>query len=250
MQFITRVKLWRAMVLGALLLLSTATGAQAGYTLQVFEDGVAQTGVLTPSGTALNSNYSFAHFDITLVSSFTTQSSGLTTLNTQLQAHLTGAGNHTVELKLVYDGYTLPVGSPLIVTTSGSANFGDSAAGDKATGQAWADAGNTNAFNTGTTAGVQTATSPGLTANGVVMNPNPASFMIGRSGAYSLKQDVAINLTADANTTGQANLLTTVQAVPAPNSAILALAGVPMIGLFGWLRRRKVNGQEMTMSVA
>jgi hypothetical protein len=228
-----------ALSVGVVLLLPTAP-ARASYFYQIFDDGIAQTAILTPVGSSFASVHSTTNFDITIASSLTVQSSGLTTLDTQLQAHekVGVTGQHTIEIKIAFTDYALPAGTPLFVTSSGSANFGDAAPGDKGTGQAWANAANTSAFNTGTTDVKQTATSSGGSAFGVTLLPNPDSFLFTRSGNFALNQDLTVALTNNINTTGQVELLTTVAPVPAPAGLVLALTGMPVLAFGGWMRRR------------
>jgi len=240
MRFFTQAKVLSAMVLGALLLLASASSARAGYFYQIFDNGVAQTGIVTPAGNNFVTVVSTTNFDITIASSFTVQTSGLTTLDSQLQAHekATSTGKNTIEIRIAYTDYALPAGSPVTVSSSGAANFGDTSMNDTGMGQAWGDAGNTSTFNTGVTGGVQTGTSPGGTAFGVVLLPNPSTFEFAKSGNYSLKQDLKLSLTEHVNTTGQIELITDV-AIPAPAGLALVLTGLPVLGLGGLLRRRK-----------
>ena len=65
------------------------------------------------------------------------------------------------------------------------------------------------------------------------------------SGIYTLTGTVTLALQAGA----YVNFTLDSQVVaPAPNSAVLALAGVPMLGLFGWLRRRNSVAPELSMA--
>jgi hypothetical protein len=246
-----RLKL-SALVLGALLLLSSATSARASYFYQVFEDGspadVMPPGVRTSSGNSFSTIFSTKDFDIAIGTSFTKQNTGKTTLDTTFNVHLNpGSGTHTIELKLAFTGYTLPTGSPLKVSTSGTANFGDAAKGDFATGQTWANVGNTSDFNNGSTKGPQSATNPSDGTNaGLFMVPNPADFFFTPSGDFALNQDLFLSLSStdcDQETSGQVTLLTTVSGpvVPAPAALLLVLSGTPVLGFWGWLRRRRIG---------
>lgn len=221
--------------------LFTAAPARASYFYQIFDDGVAVTGIITPSGNSFSTILSTTNFDITIASSLTVQSVSMTTLNTNLQAHLNGPGTHTIEIKVAFVDYSMPAGSPLLAVSSGSANFADSNNKDFATGQAWGNAANTSAFNTGATGGKQTANSPGGDAFGVVLNPNPSSFSFARSGNFALNQDLLISLTNGTNTTGQdqfSTIVTSPGVVPAPAGLVLALTGMPVLAFGGWVRRR------------
>jgi hypothetical protein len=65
---------------------------------------------------------------------------------------------------------------------------------------------------------------------------------------FTIKGHATITVAAGSNVKFQ--LTENVIAAPAPASAILALAGLPMIGLVFWNRRRKAPAQELAMSVA
>jgi hypothetical protein len=228
-----------AVLLIGAVVLAVPPPAQAEF-LQIQDDGVDMTGVLTSAGPVLISINSTTNFDITIVSSFMMQAPGLSTLDTQVQAHMrTGVtGQHRLEMKLAFTDYAFPVGSPLMVKTSGAANFGDSALGDSATSQTWGNAANTGEFNVGATAGMQVANSPGGSAFGVVMDPNPATFSFSSMGNFALNQDIIIALTDDNNTSGQAEIMTDVTPMPAPAGFILAITGLPVLAIGQWLRRQ------------
>jgi hypothetical protein len=225
----------------------TAAPAQADYTYQIFDNDVAVGGVKTVIGTSFVDSVSTPNFNITIVTSFTSQASGMTILDTQLQAHEMGTGSNKIEVKLFYNNYTLPAGTPLTVFSSASANFTDSKAGDTATAQSWANAvnqttGDAAGFNKGTTQVKQTGSSPGGDAFGIVENPNPSTFAFDRTNPmFTLAQDLSLTLTNDTNTSGQNELVTTVtppSAVPAPAGLVLVLTGMPVLAFGGWVRRR------------
>jgi len=76
---------------------------------------------------------------------------------------------------------------------------------------------------------------------------NPTTFTLSVAGVTA--STVISGVSFSFGTTAGDNVAgTPVQVVPAPNSAILALAGVPMIGLFGWLRRRKSAAPGIAMA--
>ena len=137
-------------------LLGLASPARANYIYQIFDDGVAQTGQVTPGGNAFSTTLSTTNFQGIIGSSFTTISPLLTVLTTNLQAQLNPpGGTHTITIELNYSGYTQPGAGRLLASTSGQANITNSTTSDMATFQAWADANNSNAFQAGVTGGVQ-----------------------------------------------------------------------------------------------
>jgi hypothetical protein len=74
--------------------------------------------------------------------------------------------------------------------------------------------------------------------NGGGFRDDTVGFQLG-SNPYTISVVTAVSETT-ANLTLQPNAIAEVtNATPAPASAVLALASLPMIGLFGWLRRRR-----------
>jgi hypothetical protein len=245
MQLFRPAKLLTALVLGALLWMGSASTASAGYIWTILDDGVVAASGSTAagalsfdSGTVLTTNFSLvAGSSLTsgnLVPTVVTLASELKDLK------LIGNGTHTVTLELVYQGYVDPVGSPLAAANTASADFTGSSTSDKATFQAWADANNGSTFNSGTTAGQQSANSPGGTATGVVLTPDGATFTFDRTGAYSLKQTLSITL-SNGGSSGQVQGTTTITTVPEPASMLIALVGAPMLGAGYLARRRKAK---------
>jgi hypothetical protein len=58
-------------------------------------------------------------------------------------------------------------------------------------------------------------------------------------GPFSLTMVMDFTLATDGSVKGLTGTVNVVPAVPAPATAILALAGAPLFGVFGWMRRRK-----------
>jgi hypothetical protein len=234
-----------AVVLG-IVFLGTAQPARAGYSYTIFDDGVDQTGLVTPAGNIFADVISTPNFTITILSSFTVQTSGGTVLNTNLQATLNPAaiGQHEIMVKLNFDDYALPPGSPLNASTAASATFTNSpTTTDDASAQAWGDPGNSSAFESGATGGAQTGASAGTPgAFGVTLQPNPATFLLARVGNYSLSQTLAgsISQSGDAVEAVQVQATTTVTsiaAIPEPATMAMLLSGLPLAA--GALYRRR-----------
>jgi len=218
--------------------------AHASYSYTIFDDGVAQTALVTPVGNNFVTSLSTTHFQITIASSFTTPNQLGTVLNTNLQGQLDVGvtGTHTIKIELNYNNYVLPVGTPLLANNAASATFTNSpSTNGQATFQAWGSTANSSSFETGTTAGQMSVGSPVGTATGLVLGPTPNSFLFTNTGSYSLSQTLSLKL--DGGTTGPGTAAgqvqgTTTVTVPAPAGLVLALTGLPVLGGFGWLRRR------------
>jgi len=240
------IKTLAALLLGVCLL-GLAPPAQANYTYQVFDDGAPQGGIVTPPPDLSNPpDDSFStgfittdHFRLTIASSATSPNQLGTTLFTNLQAQLKVGvtGSHTITVKLNYDDYTLPAGSPLNVSTAASATFTNTNVGDQATFQAWGSTANSSVFQSGTTSVQQSVTYAGGNPIGLALNPNPTSFLFTNTGTFSLSQTLSLSLSNGTTNAGQVQGTSTVT-VPAPAGLALALAGLPALAVGGWMRRR------------
>ena len=247
MRFFAQAKVLSAMVLGALLLLSSASTSRASFFYEVFDDGsnvgVVPGGVQTAPGPTFSNTFTTPNFSITITSGFETQNAVTSVLNTNLQASMeSGAGQHTIEVRVVFTDFTLPADMDIHAVSSASATFTNSTAGDKSTFQAWGNAANTSAFNTGATAGQQSVTSPGGSTVPMVLTPDQAAFDFVRSGNFAMSQTLTLSLTNAAGSAGQIQGTTTITAtnpIPAPAGLALVLSGLPVLGLGALLRRRK-----------
>jgi hypothetical protein len=241
------IKLLSGVVLGALLLLSSATTARASYVFQVFEDGAS---VGPPFFAFTTKDFFIASFtstDFSLLAtttSVTAQNPATTILDSNLNVTLMpGSGKHTIDLKLVYTDYLMPAGSPVSVSTKGNVVFNVASAGDSASGQTWGNPLNTPLFDTGFTGGSRTASNPSDGQNAVDL-ASAANFSFDRAGLFALAQDLSLTLTGeDEGANGVLQMTTTVQgpAVPAPAALLLVLSGTPVLGVWGWLRRRQTG---------
>jgi len=162
----------------------------------------------------------------------------------------------TLKVDLSTTGYTFPTGGALALSSSVSATASafNLLGGDAITFQSYADSGNggnnlyggtlLNPSGGAVTTGAQTSAS-------VKVNPDKTldiGFIPGTNRVpgpnglpFSMTQEVTFVLAAGASLTlnGQS-----VVATPAPAGLLLALSGLPLLGLGRWLRRRKQGGTE------
>jgi hypothetical protein len=252
MNLFTRMKL---KALGILLfgvcLLGSASKADAGFVIQVFDDGVDQTAggfILPPGQTSYSLAGSTAHFSIVINTSFTVISPAVTVLDSNLQVSLAGGGGtHVLLVKLAFVGYLDPATNPLFVSSSASSNFQNSSATtDKTNFQSWAKspsaAATLAALENGLTAGAQGANSTGGFSTGTINNGNPLTVVLPNgAGNYSLAQDLSVTLGNGIGNSGQVQGSTVVAATPVPASMLLALSGVPVLAIGAWMRRRQLS---------
>jgi len=222
--------------LAVVALLLAAGPSQAALVIALQEAGVNGGAITTvATGTDFTSaSYSgtYGDFKVTFDSAATDNGA---TLSDILQSTTKVTNNNgstaTLHLWVTQTNYSLPAGSPLWMEAglSGTVNSGTLAYGKIY--QAWADK-NNNAFGTGDfTLGAQSATPSGSTFDtGSAMN----NFF--RSGAYSVTTEINFTISGggSANFSSHVNLAPT----PAPAGLMLALTGLPCLGL-GWLVRRR-----------
>jgi len=147
----------------------------------------------------------------------------------------------TLKLWISQNNFSLPAGTPLRVESGlgGTVNSGTVVL--TSIFQAYADKGN-NLLANGTLTGgaaITDFTNGPQTAslNGTTLDTGSASGTFNRTGLYSLTSVVTFTLSAG----GSANFGTHVNVthMPEPASALLLVAGLPFLGLGGYLRRRK-----------
>jgi hypothetical protein len=216
--------------------LGVVTPARASFTLTLRETGFSDMVVTDGGANDMASGAgqivyvgAFGHFAITLDTATTTNGTPL--INTvggriQVTANVTRdgtPGDATLELLLSDDSFTAPFASghsldfSSQIATTGSA-------GTIAFQSTYTDAGNNVVL-----------TNPLVTLPAV---GNEVHTTLIRDGAtYTLASDTQITLGA---LTNAAITGTTTVNTPAPGSLVLALAGLPLFGMVGWLRRRRL----------
>jgi hypothetical protein len=211
------------------------------------------------SGNSLVFFGSTTHFAITNGSGLSnnpgTQGGSNLDLSNNSQVNTTfgaAGGTHSIRIELSQDGWLAPTGSPLSLSSSAGGSFayiqGTNLAASQsvlATYQGFLD--NTNTLFGQPGAGstpIQTAsasrTSVGTTP--LVFAP-PTSVNVTTPGGtpFSMTDVLTLTFSLDAGS-GQASAnvsASTTAAVPAPAGIVLALTGVPFLGIGTWLRRRR-----------
>lgn len=244
--------------------------ARAGFAVDVYDDGVLQGGVFSfVSG----SPGAYSLIFVGTTTHFSLNGSGISdNPGTPSDAHLqlgsneqvsanfgTSGGTHTIKIVISEDGWTNPMGNPLLLSSSPGGSFGysagiNSSAHQKvtATYQGFLDntdtpfgqpaAGSTTIQTASASLGsVGTANlvfSPGVSVNAGVPGGTP----------FSMTGVLTFTFTLDAGSgTSSANVSASTTAAPpsradvapAPTGLVLALTGAPFLGIGAWLRRRR-----------
>jgi len=248
--------------------LAAPSQARAAFTVAVYDDNVLQGGV---TATVVNNHLvlfggSTTHFDIS-GGQGTSNNPGIPTgasLNLATNEEVLTSGNffvggntHTLKIVISEDGYTAPTGTPLLLSSStAGGSLGDTGGSISVTAnnQSFLDNAIGNAaYGTPaafvTPAGVGTGVATGtasLTGSGTAplnLNPGTVTGVITSGGVpFTLTNVVTFSFTLSAGSSGNAGLSTsTVATAPAPAGLVLALTGLPVVGVGSWLRRRRAT---------
>lgn len=259
-----------ALLVGASLF-GAPTHVYADYAVRVYDDGNLEfqggngvssigTGGVLVVGNSLIFTATTTNFSITSGSGSSnnpgTQGGsnlGLSNNETITSTFGVAGGTHTIRIELSQDGFTAPTGTPLTLSSSAGGSF-DYLGGTNPNAQQSVAAtyqgflasspgplfgqpagGSTPiqvASASRTTAGTSPLVfSPGTSVNNLVPGGTP----------FSLTDVLTFTFTLDAGS-GQtaANVsASTVASVPAPAGVVLALSGLPVLGIGTWLRRRR-----------
>jgi len=247
-------------LLATAFLLGTPTKARAGYSVRVYDDGVLQGGInVFTAGNQLVFFGTTTHFSISNGSGLSnnpgTQGGSNLSLSNNEQISTTfgsTGGQHTIRIELSQDNWLAPTGTPLNLSSSAGGSTGyvtgtnlSATQTISASYQGFLD--NTNALfgqpGVGATP-IQNASStqnsagssplvfaPPVSSNGLV--PGGTPFSITDVLTFNFKMDAGSGQ-ATANVSGS-----TVASVPAPAGIVLALTGLPFLGIGAWLRRRR-----------
>jgi hypothetical protein len=247
-----------ALLVGAAILAAPAQ-ARAAYNVEVFDDGVLQSGIsVFVSGNSLVFFGATTHFDITNGSASSNNPGNQNGANLGMTGNAqvmslfgAGGGTHTLSIIVSQTNWTAPTGNPLEVSSSGGGSLAATGATASATSTYQGFLDNTNTLYGTPAAGgtplqtASTSTPPGLTnplvySPAVAVNPNAP----GGTASFSLTDDLFFKVTVGAGggTNFGASFTTDVtQIVPAPAGLVLALTGLPVLGVGTWLRRRRAS---------
>jgi hypothetical protein len=248
-----------ALLAGALVL-GSPSQAQASYSVRVYDDGVLQGGIgVLTVGNSLIFTGTTTNFSITNGSGLSnnpgTEGGSNLALSSNEQISTTfGAtgGTHTIRIELSQDGWSAPTGSPLTLSSSAGGSFdylqGTNLSATQsvtATYQGFLD--NTNTLfgqPAGGSTPIQTASASRTTVGTTSLVYSPGTSVntsVPGGTPFSMTDVLEFTFTLDAGS-GQttANVsASTVASVPAPAGLVLALSGLPILGIGTWLRRRR-----------
>jgi len=242
-------------------ILGPTSRAQAGFTVAVYDDNNLQSTIaLTPVSNQLVFFGGLTdHFDLTSgqgSSNFPGLQTGAS-LNQNSSAQVstganffTGGNTHKITIVISESGYTLPVGTPMSISSSSGGSF-------LSTGGVVTLATTNQSFlDTSGAAYVPGAVyaAPGGVGTGVATGSNsttstlPMNFLQDTVGAnnipgatpFTITNVITLTFTLDSGGSGQGGLSSsTLVTVPAPAGLVLALTGVPCLGLVSRFRRRR-----------
>ena len=247
-----RKSLLLAMILAGAIVLGGPAGARADFTLQVFQDGV-QLLDQSFSTNQVQFNQTVGAYYVTGDILYTNNPGDINNGNIQISG-MTIEDNdgkqHTLSLVLSANNFTSPgqAGSQMLLSSTASiTGTGLLGPSDSFTYQGYADA-NNNLFGT---------TSPppvGGVASGGAVTTGLSSFTMAdgtltqgktdtKTATFVRTQDLySLTSVSTFTMTGGGSIgfaTSTAAALPAPAGIVLALSGVPLLGLGHWLRRRR-----------
>lgn len=232
-------KLFFAAVVVGITVLGSATPARAAFEIALQEAGVNGGAPLVVASGADFSNISFngtfGDFTVDVLGGSSHNGATLSDLLSSTTRVTNNSGTtQTLTIIVSQTNYTLPVGSTMAVESGLGGSVSTGTLTMTNIFQAYADAGNTLRGTTAFTTGSQTAT-----PNGSTFDTGSATGTFLRTGSYSLTTITTFTLSGGgvANFSSHENL-NAPSAVPVPSGLVLALTGIPVLGLGAWVRRR------------
>jgi hypothetical protein len=225
-------------VLALLAVLGATQSARADLEIALQEAGVnggARTVVGTGSAfTSASFTGTYGDFTVTIFGGAATNGANLSQLLSSTTSVTNNNGStHTLHLWVTETDYTLPAGTQLSVESGlgGSVSTGTLTMSNIY--QAWADKNNGLFGTTDFSNGLQTAT-----ANNSTFDTGSAVGTFTRgAGNYSVTSEA--NFTMSAGATANFSAHVKLSPTPAPAGLVLALSGLPLLGIACWRRRRK-----------
>lgn len=232
-----------AAVMIGLMVLGSATPARAAFEIALQEAGVnggAATVVVSGANFSnLNWDGNYGDFTVEVLGGSSHNAATLSDLlSSTTRVTNNSTDTKTLMILVSQTDYTLPVGSPLSVESGLGGSVSTGTLSMTNIFQAYADAGNTLRGTTDFTTGPQSAA-----PNGSTFDTGSATGLFSRTGSYSLTTITTFTLSGGgvANFSSHENLKAPT-AASAPTGLVLALTGLPVLGLAAWARRRRAAG--------
>jgi hypothetical protein len=257
MRFRNLLPLALAALVGAATLGAPAP-ARAAFEILVFVDGVQETLDLPVTGTSkafgvLGATTSDGLFTLSLSALATnysgTPSAALMSNNSNISViqNFSESMPHTLTVVISENGWTAPASAPLILSSSAGGAIGSTGGAFDltATNQGFVDTSNAlaglNPGGTSTPIANASASISGTGTASLVYTPSPSTNTAPGGVPFTLTQ-VFTFTSSNAGTIGNSVNISgsvSVSAVPEPSSLLSALAGVPVLGMGVWVRRRR-----------
>jgi len=255
---------WLALLLGGLLTLSSARPASASFQFRISVDGgsfqtvdwATDAGSATDSATGAKQISYTGSFSVTggtlnisAIISTSNNTSGADDYGNiarieigGLRINNGGSSDHTIVLQASDQGFTFPSPPPLYIHTTESATVTNTKGKNAATVNVVGSVDTGNAlfgdnFDTGSGQTLTFKAGQGLSSSVAGDLTTNSGFTPTDSSGYSLTNTMTIHVS---NRTNVNSAGSTVEVItPAPAGFLLACTGVPLLGAFHWLRRRK-----------
>lgn len=201
-----------------------------------------------------NVTLSVGDFNITMISNITNTGSGSTKHSSTINLNYTGttgSNSDSLLVEVLGSNYVSPSVGPAVISSNGSPSTTGLSANSltMTSGVINTDPTSLTTVTAGTTtlAGTPLGSQLGMTtgtgsmgAASSVLQPNPAGgsvFTI--ANPFAFYQTYTFSGFTTTNDSGSFSSGSTVSTVPAPASLLLLLTGLPALGGYSWLRRRK-----------
>jgi hypothetical protein len=261
-------KFFIATVVAVVSLIGSAPTAKAAFQITLYVDGVNQNvgtvGNAQHFSVPINVNTGtvdgVSFFNINSINANTNWSGtqvGGARLGSSFNADFStdfgpNGGTHTLTIVLSENGWLAPAGNPLGLSLSAGGSIGNTPGGPSnqtltvdSTAQGFLDTGNvlaTSQTPVGSTTPLASASASvnGTNTDNLVYTPDPATSLVPGAVPFTLTTVYTFTVTTDGNNTGDFNVSGSLTAAaPAPAGLVLALTGLPTLGLGAWLRRRR-----------
>jgi hypothetical protein len=256
-------KFFLGVILAGIAMAGLATPARANFEILVYINGTltSVTGGaanLGTNGSTANDFYTIGtagafNVNITSLTNWSgTPLSGLesNTSNNQVTLNTTLAAATTISIVISENNWTEPATAPLLLSSSAGGSIGSAggALSVSATNQGFVDNSNTLATlagpnGTSTTLANSSASLGGVGTNTLNYSPSPSTALAPGGVPFTLTQVFSFTFAAGATSGDTANVSGSVSVAPtpAPAALVLALTGLPFVGIGTWLRRRQVR---------